>query len=155
MNILRHGFQIANVLKAQQRDNWEKSDDEDQKSRRCAELILQMWCETAKRAGTLGDHLRGREGKESYKKTMETFHHYHCDLGSPRAFEAARAKSLFEKAFTIVDVMQGDDWQLVKKVLRNWFQTNCRESVERLCNGDSYDERVQVTASRSLSVSSS
>lgn len=154
VNVLRHGFQIANVLKAQQRDNWEKSDDEGQRSRRCAELILQMWCETAKRAGTLGDHLRGREVKESYKKTMEMFHHYHCDLGSSRAFEAARTKSLFEEAFTIVDVMQGNDWRLVKKVLRYWFQTICRESVERLCNGDRCDERDRATASRSFSASS-
>ena len=74
-----------------------------------------MWCETAKRARKVEDHLRGCKGKELYRMTMEMLHHYHCSSGSFLAFADARANIPFEEAFVIVDVMKCDDWQLVHK----------------------------------------
>ena len=141
VNVLGHGFQIANVLQAQKREKRGMIDEADQKKRRRTELILQMWCETAKRARKFGDNLRGCKGKELYRMTMETLNRYHCSSGSSLAFEDARANIPFKEASIIVDVMQCDDWQLVHKVLRYRFQTTCRESAQRLCNGDRRDEK--------------
>jgi hypothetical protein len=136
VNVLRHGFLIANLLKAQRREKERENVREDKKRQRSAELVLEIWCETAQKAGTLGHHLRGFEGKELYKRTMELFDDYHYNPRSDLSPEGTRAQAIFEGAFGIVDIMQDDDWQVVQQVLRYWIQTICRESTERLCFGD-------------------
>jgi hypothetical protein len=136
VNVLRHGFLIASTLKAQRREKEGKDIEEDKRRQRSAELVLEVWCETAKRAGTLRHHLRGCESKEFYRRTMESFDNHHFNLRKDLSPEDARAKIIFEGAFGIVDIMQEDDWQVVQQVLRYWVQTVCGESAERLCVGD-------------------
>jgi hypothetical protein len=137
VNVLRHGFLIASLLKAQRQTKEGKGDnEEDKKRRRSAQLVLEVWCETAKRAGTLGQHLRGCKGKEFYRRTMDSFDSYHYNPRNDLSLEGTRAQTIFEAAFGIVDIMQEDDWQVVQQILRYWIQTICRESAERLCVGD-------------------
>lgn len=136
VNVLRCGFLIASLLKAQRREKEGKDTEEDKRRQRSAELVLETWCETAKRAGTLGHHLRGRKSKEFYWTAMETFKNYHYNPRNDLSPEGARTQIIFGEAFSIVDIMQDDDWQVVQQVLRHWIQTVCRESAERLCAGN-------------------
>jgi hypothetical protein len=136
VNVLRHGFLIASLLKAQRREKKVKDVGEDKKRQRSPELVLEIWCETAKRAGTLRHHLRGREGKEFYKRTMGLFDDYHYNSRNDLSSEGTQAQIMFGGAFIIVDIMQDDNWQVVQQVLRYWIQTICTESTERLCFGD-------------------
>lgn len=133
VNVLRHGFKIAILLKAQKRAKGKRTHKVEQKRQRCAELILEMWCETAKRAGRLVNHFRGSEGGDFYRRIMETLDNYHCHPRNALAFEDFRAHTLFKGAFAIVDIMQDDDWQVVQQLLRFWIQTISNESVEKLC----------------------
>jgi hypothetical protein len=137
VNVVKHGFLIASLLKTQRPTKEGKGDDEeDKKMQRSAELALEVWCETAKRAGTLGHHLRGCGGKEFYRRTMESLDSYHYNPRNDLSLEGVRAQTIFEEAFGIVDIMQEDDWQVVQQVLRYWIQMIRRESPERLCAGD-------------------
>jgi hypothetical protein len=136
VNVLRHGFLLASLLKAQSQEKEEKEDCEQNKRRQhSAELVLEVWCETAKRAWTLGHHLRGGEGRDLYRRAMESLDGYHYDPRTGLSPEGTRVKIIFEEAFAIIDIMQDEDWQVVQQVLRYWFQTMCRESAERLCAG--------------------
>jgi hypothetical protein len=137
VNVLRHGFLIASLLKAQRREKEGMDAEEDKRRQRSAELVLEVWCETAKRAGTLGHHLRGCESKEVYRRTMESLDSYHYNPRKDLSPEGTRAQIIFRGAFCIVDIMQDDDWQVVQQVLRYWIQTICRESAELLCAGNS------------------
>ncbi|KAM0699424.1 hypothetical protein Q7P36_000426, partial [Cladosporium allicinum] len=111
LNALRYGFLIASVLKAQRREKEGKDSEEDMKRQRSAELVLEVWCETAKRAQTLGRYLRGCD-KEFYKRIMESFDKYHYSPRNHFSPESAQAKIVFEGAFGIIDIMQEDDWQV-------------------------------------------
>jgi hypothetical protein len=137
VNALRHGFLIASLLQAQKQEKEGKGvSEEDKKRQRSAELVLEVWCETARTAQTLGHYLRGGEGRNLYRKTMESLDGYHYNPRNDLSPEGARAKAIFDGAFCIVDIMQNDDWQVVQQVLRYWIQTMCRESAVRLCIGD-------------------
>jgi hypothetical protein len=145
VNVLRHGFLIASLLKAQRRGKEGKDVEEDKKRQRSAELVLEVWCKTAKRAGTLGYHLRGRESKDFYKRTIQSLDSYHYNPRKNLSTQGTRAQTIFGGAFCIVDIMQDDDWQVVQQVLRYWIQTVCGESAERLC----VDDRKALAMERS------
>jgi hypothetical protein len=137
VNVLRHGFLIASLLKAQKQEKEGKEGSEEDKQRqRSAELVLELWSETARTAQTLGHHLRGSEGRNLYRKIMESLDVYHYDPSNDLPSEGTRAKAIFDGAFCIADIMQNDDWQVVQQVLRYWIQTMCRESAVRSCVGD-------------------
>jgi hypothetical protein len=141
VNVLKDGFLVASLLKAQMQEKRGKGDsEEDKKRQRSAELVLEVWCETARTARTLGHHFRGSEGRDFYTKTMESLNDYHYNPRNDLSLEGTRAKAIFDGAFCIVDIMQDDDWQVVQQVLGYWIQTMCRENTVRLCVG--HDEAV-------------
>lgn len=132
VNVLGYGFLIASVLKTQRRKIEGKGDDEEDKKRqRSAELVLEVWCETAKRARTLGEHLRGCDG-EFYRRAMKSFDKYHYSPRNYSSLEGTQAKTTLEDAFGIIDIMQDDDWQVVQRVLEYWIQTMHVGSVQWL-----------------------
>jgi hypothetical protein len=133
VNVLRHGFLIASLLKGQRREKEGKGDDaEDKKRQRSAELVLEVWCETAKRARTLGRYLRGCD-KVFYKRTMESFDKYHYSPRNDFSPDDTRAKTFFKGAFGIIDIMQDEDWQVVQQLLGYWIQTMYMGSARWLC----------------------
>jgi hypothetical protein len=135
VDVLRYGFLIASVLKAQrQKKEGTGRDEEDKRTQRSAELVLEVWCETAKRARTLGGYLRGCD-KEFYKRIMELFDKYHYSPRNDFSLESTQAKIISEGAFGIIDIMQDDDWQVVQRVLRYWVQTMHMRSAQWLCTG--------------------
>jgi hypothetical protein len=135
INVLRYGFLIASVLKAQSQEKEGKgSEEEENRRQRSADLVLEVWCETAKRARTLGGYLRGCD-KEFYKRIMELFDKYHYSPRNDFSLESTQAKIISEGAFGIIDIMQDDDWQVVQRVLRYWVQTMHMRSAQWLCTG--------------------
>jgi hypothetical protein len=138
VNVLRYGFLIASLLKAQRRKNEGAGDDEEDKQRqRSAELMLEVWCETAEtaeRSQTLRRYLRGCD-KEFYTRTMESFDRYHYSPRNGFSPEGTHAKTMFEGAFGIIDIMQDDDWQVVQQVLGYWIQTVYTGSAQWLFAG--------------------
>ena len=135
VNVLKQGFLIASVLKTQRRKKWGKGDSaEDKRMQSSAELVLEVWCETAIRAQTLGGYLKGC-GREFYRRAMESFDRYHYSPRNCFSPEDTRAKIIFETAFGIIDIMQDDDWQLVQEVLGYWIQSIYAGSAQWLCAG--------------------
>jgi hypothetical protein len=123
VNALRHGFSIASLLKAQRRSEEGKGDDEEDKQRQqSAELVLEVWCETAERVQTLGQYFRGRD-KDFYRRTIKSFDRYHYSPRNNFSPKEARAKDIFERAFGIIDIMQEYDWQVVQQLLGYWIRT--------------------------------
>jgi len=134
VNVLRQGFLIASLLKAQSQEKRGKEGSErDKKRQRSAQLVLEIWCETAKRGRTLESRLRGFEHRELYKKIMESLDAYHHDPSNDLSLKNTRARIILGGAFSIADIMEDDDWQVVQQVLRYWLQTIGRESAVRLC----------------------
>jgi hypothetical protein len=132
VNVLRYGFLIASVLKAQRRKKeGTRRDEEDKKTQRSAELVLEVWCEMAKSAGILGRYLRGCD-KDFYKRIMESFDRYHYSPRSHFSLDNTQARIIFEGAFGIIDIMQDDDWQVVQQVLGYWIQTIYMRSAQWL-----------------------
>jgi hypothetical protein len=134
VNVLRQGFLVASLLKAQSQGKRGKEGNErDKKRQRSAQLVLEVWCDTAKRARTLESHLRGFEHRELYKKVMESLDAYHYNPRAVLSLEDTRAQIMLGGAFGIVEIMEDDDWQTVQQVLRYWLQTIGRESAMRTC----------------------
>ena len=131
----RYGFLIVSVLKAQrQKKKRTGYDEEDRMRQRSAELVLEVWCQMAERARTLGRYLIGCD-KEFHRRMMELFDGYHYNPRNNFSLMSTRVKIISEGAFGIIDIMQDDDWQVVQRVLGYWVQTMHMRTAQWLCAG--------------------
>jgi hypothetical protein len=127
---LRHGFDAAYILQKQRRERHVQGPTEEE-WQHSAEVLLDMWLQTARTPFKLRGMFRGREGGKKYRDVMALLERHHHNPNRPILRSYSQKMSNLQQAFSMVEIMHHLEWKTVRRLLQCWFRTWCTEATER------------------------